>query len=226
MIVRPIIHTKRPSEWKAFALACGAVPITDGDTWSVYGLAEGRLGIHLAAEGDAGITRLGIETSDLDSVTADHTAPFQAAHGPALKAAGPDLPEFLIDTKEGKSARGGQLVAAPLLKTTEVKANIEVLTSLGLTLRVQSNSGTYTDFAADGVVALHNREISEPDRGPWVELSFEHPNLDALASLLESAGFKSVIVDEAYGRSLHVKVGDEQAWVNETQTDLYGYTAG
>lgn len=225
MIVRPIIYTATPEPWKGFVNVCGAVPISDGDVWSVYGLGRGRLGIHLVDGQRTGQSSLGIETVNFTDIDSPHVESFRADHGDALAVRGHDLPRVLIDSREGTVDRGGELIAAPLLWTAHVADNIPILASLGLALRVKSTSGAYADFTSDGVVALHERTMTDPDNGPRVELAFEHPNLDALAEVLAAAGFESARVDEAYGRSLHVEVGTEQAWVNETQTDLYGYTA-
>lgn len=224
MIVSPIIYTSSPDEWKTFVRACGATAISDGDTWSVFALGAGRLGIHLSDADRSGTAGLGLEISHLDEVDSPHVSPVDAGHGPALLVTGVDLPEFFVDTVEGEPVRSGNLTVSPLLMTTEVAANIPILQSLGLNLRVKSNTGNYVDFTADGVVALHLREREDPDTGPRVDLSFEHPDLDVLEKDLRSGGFSPSIVDENYGRSLQVSVGNDSAWVNETQTDLYGYS--
>lgn len=96
-----------------------------------------------------------------------------------------------------------------------------ILTGLGLTPRLASDSGTWKDFLADGggQVAWH--------RSPSValELTLEHSgDLDAVAAQLTEAGVGATVVDEAYNRTLLVDTPDgHQLWVNGTQEDLYGY---
>ena len=224
MIIRPTIYTAKPDAWREFVLACGAVPIIDGETWSVYGLGRGRLGIQLAGHEPAGSASVSIETIRLDKFSSPYTQLSQPGERPDLTVIGEDLPELLVENLEGEAERGGELSAAPLLMTSRVKDNVLVLESLGLELRTINESGTYADFSADGIIALHDRGASNHD-SERVQLSFEHPDLDALENLLVQAGFDPTIVNEDYGRSLRVGVGNEQAWVNETPTDFYASTA-
>lgn len=221
MIIRPTIYTAKPDAWKEFVLACGAAPIIDGKTRSVYGLGRGRLGIQLAGHEPAGSASVSMETIRLDKFSSPYAQLSQPGERPDLTVIGEDLPELIVDNIEGEPVRGGELTAAPLLMTSQVKDNIPVLESLGLRLRAINDSGTYADFSGDGIIALHNRDASESE-AVRIQLSFEHPDLDVLDDLLKQAGFKPVIVDEAYGRSLRMEIGDEQAWVNETPTDLNG----
>ena len=62
-----------------------------------------------------------------------------------------------------------------------------------------------------------------------VVLSFEWDgDVDRLSEVLKSRGFVSRVIDEAYGRSLRIDDpdGGVELWVNERQSDLYGYREG
>lgn len=117
----------------------------------------------------------------------------------------------------------GETLVAPLY-TPEVQERARLIASLGLTTRVSSISGTYVDFADDGVVAVHHGT-----RG--VGPSFEHLDVTALIiEPLQAAGFRATLIDETYGRTLRVENPtmrvEAEIWINETQTDLYGYREG
>lgn len=217
MIIRPTIYTAKPDAWKKFVTACGAIPIIDGENWSVYGLGRGRLGIQLAGHEPAGSASVSMETIRLDKFSSPYAQLSQPGERPDLTIIGEDLPELLVENMEGEAERGGELSAAPLLMTSQVKDNVPVLESLGLELRTINDSGTYADFSGDGIIALHDRDASDHD-SERVKLSFEHPDLGALENLLVQAGLHPTIANKDYGRSLLVPVGDEQAWINETPT--------
>ena len=53
-------------------------------------------------------------------------------------------------------------------------------------------------------------------------------DVDRLSEVLKSRGFVSRVIDEAYGRSLRIDDpdGGVELWVNERQSDLYGYREG
>lgn len=212
MIIRPTIYTANPEAWKEFIHACGAKPIVEDETWSVYGLSRGRLRIQLATYEQPGSVSVGIETDRLDRFDSPYVTVAQPGDYPDLSVVGYDLPELLVHNLVHEPVRGGKLSASPLLLTTKVKDNIPVLESLGMELRTMNESETYADLAGDGILALHILDENESAR---VDLSFEHPDIDELAEELREEGFEPTIVDENYGRSLRVAVGGEQAWVNE-----------
>ena len=49
---------------------------------------------------------------------------------------------------------------------------------------------------------------------------------DSLDWALDAAGIESALIDETYSRTLQVADPDgvKEIWINERQTDLYGYT--
>lgn len=123
------------------------------------------------------------------------------------------------DAPRGAGATG--LAVMPIWYADDLDAAETLLRHLGLRPRLATETGRWRDFRADdGLVALH-----ADDSSPRVELSFEYGgDLDELARRLEDAGYDSVIVDEAYNRTLRVTTPD--GWVmsvNGRQSDLYGF---
>ena len=61
------------------------------------------------------------------------------------------------------------------------------------------------------------------------ELAFEWSgNVEEAKALLDAAGVKSALIDESCSRTLQIADPDgvKEIWINEKQTDLYGYTLG
>lgn len=119
------------------------------------------------------------------------------------------------------------IVVQPIRFTDGVTAMRDFLATLGLQVRLESESGDWVDLASGGGrVALHSADSSVTGaRGGETRLSFETDDVDALAEGLRSAGVAGVTVyDEAYGRALDCRdpVGDPVT-VNEQPDDLYGY---
>ena len=59
----------------------------------------------------------------------------------------------------------------------------------------------------------------------------EHPDLDQLSENLRAASIRATLIDETFGRTLRVEHPDDpstaaEIWINEPQTDLYGYRQG
>lgn len=109
-----------------------------------------------------------------------------------------------------------------LWNTPDVAGSAKTLENIGAKPDTSSISGTWAQFRAKhgGYVAAHSGST------PSTVLSFEyHGDLASYAAGLREAGFETEIVDEAYGRTLLVAHPDgDQLWINERQSDLYGYT--
>lgn len=103
------------------------------------------------------------------------------------------------------------------------------LEALGLRMTVASDSGGWIALeGSGGGVGLHEASSSSGRAMPGgADLSFESDEkLEHVAARLAAAGYRSDIVDEAFGRSLRVTDPDGVVLqVNETMTDTYGYTA-
>lgn len=120
-------------------------------------------------------------------------------------------------------AKHGSVHVAPLLYTQQVEQTARRLAGEGLRRRLTSDSGDWADLVGDGIVGVH---IGEQDR---TQVGFEAADVEALQQPLADAGFRVALVDEAYGRTLRVEHPDNpdqdaEIWINETQTDTYGYT--
>lgn len=240
IIVRPVQYTSRVTQYRELFGALGLAelpPDQAGDTtpdWAVFQAGSGRVGLHAVLDGDPldGQASLGFETDELDAV-ADRLAAscrvrrFARSDGRAVEAVAPDgLPlVFLAPTAGQVSPELSELSALGLWMTADTARAVRVLQELGLDGRVRSESGRWFQASADGggLAAVH-----EGGEMPSAELSFEYDgDVDALAERLNAAGIGCSVVDEAYGRTLQVDPpgGGEPIWVNERQTDLYGYVA-
>jgi hypothetical protein len=239
LVVRPIVFTARPDAWLAVATALSGRSLSNDGDWHVLVLASGRLAVHAVPPGDPldGTQVLGFESGDLDALAAAVGLSVDTdADGPGITVTGPDGLRFRVHgtTPDGPPddsvTQGTRTSVLPLWYSPDVAAATETLERLGLRRRIASDVGDWVDLAAPGggLVAAHRA-----DR-PSVQVSFEHPDVHALSERLEAAGVAGVVVDESYGFSLRIPNPDAgvttavpagtEIWVNQTQTDLYGYT--
>lgn len=238
IIARPVQYTSDVAGYRALFEALGLVELpsdVDGDAspdWSVFQAGTGRVGLHAVDPGDpldAGAA-LGFETDDLDGA-ADRLASlcavrrFGRSGGRAVEAIAPDGLHLVLLAPTAGSAgpQVAELAALALWMTPATDTAIAVLSVLGLAGQVRSDSGQWFQAAADGggLAAVHLGSGA-----PRAELSFEYDgDVALLQQRLEGAGIGSSLVDESYGRTLLVDSpgGGEPLWVNERQSDLYGY---
>lgn len=240
IIVRPVQYTSRVAEYRMLFRALGLTELPsdkagDGTSdWLVFQAGSGRVGLHAVPAGDPldGQASLGFETDRLDAV-ADRLADvcrvrrFSRSAGCAVEAIAPDgLPlVFLAPTAGRVAPQQPELSALGLWMTADVGRAADVLELLGLKGQVRSESGGWFQASADGggLAAAH-----EGSGSAYAELSFEYDgDLDALAERLGTDGVRCRVIDESYGRALLVDRpgAGEPIWVNERQTDLYGYIA-
>jgi len=113
----------------------------------------------------------------------------------------------------------------PIRYVANMAAATRFYAALGLVEGDSSRSGNWMELnGSGGTLALHTARTAEQDVPGWVELSFETQEpLEALAERLTAAGFEpEAIVDESFGRSLHVMDPDGVlVQVNEHDRDLY-----
>lgn len=119
--------------------------------------------------------------------------------------------------------KSGAVQVAPLLCTPQVEKTAQMLAGQGLQRQLTSDSGDWADLVGDGIVGVHIGQ-----EGSTV-MAFEAADVGSLKEPLEGGGFRVALVDEAYGRTLRVEHPDDprqeaEIWINETQTDTYGYT--
>ena len=232
MSIRQTSFTAQVARWEKLAEALGGIRVVNDGPWQVFALGGGRLAIHDVEPSDPknGTCSIALDVPDLDEFFARVTPQGgkltvgDVGHGRAITATSPSLPSFFIDTREGEQAHAGDTLIAPLFYTPDVAEGAHFLASLGLAPRLSSDAGTYVDFVDDGVVAIH---VGELGCGP----GFEHGDVTALVEPLRSAGFRVTLIDESYGRTLRVENPDNPAveaeiWINETQSDTYGFSEG
>ena len=239
IIARPVQYTSDVAGYRALFTALGLVelpPDLGGDAtpdWSVFQAGSGRVGLHAVDAGDPldGGAALGFETDDLDGAAGRLAAVCDVrrigrSDGLAVEAIAPDGLHLVLlaPTAEHVDAAVAELAALGLWMTPQTDDAIAVLRALGLQGQVRSDSGRWFQAAADGggLAAVHDGISAR------AELSFEYDgDVDVLHRRLADAGLTASLVDESYGRTLLVdRPGSgEPLWVNERQTDLYGYVA-
>lgn len=241
IISRPVQYTSRVDEYRALLRALGLVELpteaeTGGpDVWTVFQAGSGRVALHAVDAGDPldGGAALGIETDELDAVAGRlarasgvEVHRFARSDGKAIEAVAADGQHlFLLAPTPGLvAAEVPELAALALWVTPDVAGAADVLSALGLRGTVASDGGGWYQASADGggLVAAHDGTAAS------AQLSFEYDgDVQALQGRLEAHGIGCALVDESYGRTLLVDRpdGGDPLWVNERQTDLYGYVA-
>lgn len=121
----------------------------------------------------------------------------------------------------GQAARSS-LSVLPIWYGPDIGLIRGVLEGLGARPRIVGDAGTWTDltFEGGGLSAVHAAEQ------PGVELSFEWDgDVEEAQQLLEAVGIDCLLIDETYSRTLQIADpdGGKRVWINERQTDLYGY---
>lgn len=239
IIARPVQYTSDVVGYRRLFAALGLAELpsdVDGDAtpdWSVFQCGSGRVGLHAVDSGDPldGGAALGFETDDLDGAAERLAAVcdvrrFERSGGRAVEATAADgLHLVLLAPTAGDAAAGVvELASLGLWMTPSTAGAIGVLHALDLEGQVASDSGGWFQASADGggLAAVHEAGDAH------AELSFEYDgDVETLHRRLADAGVTASLVDESYGRTLLVgrPGGGEPLWVNERQTDLYGYVA-
>lgn len=220
--VQPIVHTSEPRRWHALAEALGLTARTPvDDMWTEFA-GRGVLAIHLAHESrQPDWHALVDDLGETERALEDAGIPFRRAE---LDGVGTMLhiADALTVSAGAAADDHGPLAAMPIWYDSGLDRARTVYRAIGLAPRISSDSGGWSDFAADGggLAALHGGD-------PRIELSFEYAgDLDALAERVRDAGFPAHVVDEAYNRTLLVETPEGgKLWINGTIDDLYGYHA-
>lgn len=217
---RPLRYTAHLAAHHVLWSALGATLLTDpADEYRVYSVGSGRLALRPAdSDHPSGQTRLGFETTDPPALAAGIGA------GPLL--CGPDGTPLTLDPQTPDPRQVGHgdpsLLVMPIWYTPDTAGALQTLRSLGARERLVSDSGTWTDLRCPdgGLVAVH--AASECT----VELAFSYDgDVEALLPALTAAGIGATLIDETYARTLRLPDPDRDAeiWINERQSDLYGY---
>jgi len=240
---RPIHFTSNPAAATTMFAALGLRQAVADDNWQVFDApGGGALAIHTVAKGDPldGTTKLGFEVasdSDLDKLAArlvDQPGGAQASlafadGGRVLQLQARDGLQFQVDVRPIADniwpALPYRLEVNQMWFTRDVPAAQAVLVALGATTLVTAGTGwADTRDSGGGRTDVHFSKVP-----PRVSAGFElGGRLEPLRDRLEAAGFTDVaIMDEAWGRYLALTddgLDGELSWVNEDQTDYYGYT--
>lgn len=250
--VRPILSTPHEDAWAALLEALGLQEISVGTQSPVpetprsrcFATDSGRVMLQPASTFG---TSLGFEVRDVEKFAqwtiSDGTpvrletvqsaakepeghiiAHMVAPDGLAFTAVPVDA-SLTAGTPQPRTAEftnDASLSVLALWNTPDVPGSAKTLENIGAKPDTSSNSGNWAQFRAKhgGYVAAHSGST------PSTVLSFEYDgDLVSYAAGLRDAGYETEIVDEAYGRTLLVAHPDgDQLWINERQSDMYGYT--
>jgi hypothetical protein len=230
---RPIRFTADLPAWQLILETLGGTLISEHPGWLVYQLGGGRVALHAAhPDQPAGTTTIAVETpTDLTQAVQQAAArdvPVtleDSDHGPAGHVRASDGTFLWLDTPttgEGQATRP-ELHVLPIWYGPDTTMPRSVLEALGGRPRIVGDDGTWTDLTFDGggLAAVHGAD----ERG--TELGFEWAgDVEDAQRLLTAAGIDCLLIDETYSRTLQVADpdGGTRIWINERQTDLYGYT--
>jgi hypothetical protein len=230
--IQAVYFTSRTQEWHRFAEALGLRPWLPLDPeWSEFD-GDGVLAIHHAdpAGPAAGTTKLQLIVDQLDHIETNWHAANVAAERSTLAGVGEMITarstsgtEVSAIAAATRRPRWGSLSVMPILYQLDQNEPERILKAAGLSVRIRSTNGIWTDLQADrgGLVGLHTGT-------PQIELSFEYAgNLEEFATSINDAGYHAEVIDEAYDRTLVVNTPDEWALrINGAQDDLHGYIRG
>ncbi|MDO5501378.1 MAG: hypothetical protein Q4F67_17050 [Propionibacteriaceae bacterium] len=226
----PIVFTAHTDVWRRLITALGGTVVVDSPAWTVVRAGRGVVALHEATDAKRGTTELWFEATEPE-VAARATGGVVTAKeldggaGTVWEARFPDGQMVGFSPLEGSSdGAPGRLSVLPIWVTTDVETASDALVKAGATGRIASDSGVWADLSVDdGLVAVHGGSQA------GTVLSFEYDgDIDALAERVSDAGVEVRVIDETFGRTLRLDHpdGDEEIWVNERQTDLYGYHKG
>ncbi|WP_426998125.1 VOC family protein [Pseudarthrobacter sp. N5] len=256
--VRPIHFTSRLQEWRQLLTDLGLVQTTDDGDWQEFDAGSGRVALHHFTPGSAedGTTAFGVEVGDLaefarrtneaGAVSGGTTTELiEADRGLSCRVTGLDGFSFLADpatravdgTWTTSPAADPALGVTAMWITTDTAAARQDLANIGARPQRSSDTGDWADFTAKNGGRIGVQIGGAVGAGP---LGFEYDgDLGTLLDRLTAAGHAAHIVDESYGRTLHVPNPDfteldfaelpnspagPTIWISERQTDLYGYT--
>lgn len=240
--VRPILRTPHATSWAALFLALGLREISlapearvnDTQQPRCFAANGGRVMLQLS---DSFHTDLGFEVRDVEKFaqwTIDDGTPVRLDTQNIAHIIAPDGLAFTAEPVDPSVTDGtpppatetpeslDSLSVLVLWNTPDIPGVVSTMTNIGAKEDTSSENGNWAQFRAKhgGYIAAHlGNEVRS-------ELSFEYDGaLETLGARLQDSGIDSEILDEAYGRTLLVPHPDSgQLWINERQSDLYGYT--
>ncbi|MDO5738981.1 MAG: hypothetical protein Q4P07_02415 [Ornithinimicrobium sp.] len=237
LTARPIRFTADIPAWRTILAALGGTLISEAPGWLVYQLGSGRIALHASSQDrPAGSSAIGLETSSplewAVKAAAAAGAPISlahTAHGPSAQVDAKDGTVFSLDSvtpaAAGVGPTQGELTSLAIWHTPLGGHARSIFTALDARPRVLADDEMWTDFRCDGggLLAVHAADTV------GAELAFEWAgNVEEAKALLDAAGVQSALIDEGHSRTLQIADPDgvKEIWINEKQTDLYGYTLG
>ncbi|MFK5582927.1 hypothetical protein [Serinicoccus sp. LYQ131] len=231
---RPIRFTADLPAWQRLLQTLGAHLILERPGWLVYAAGSGRVALHAASPEQPPGTTLAFETStsipDAVEEAAAAGVPVRLGHpdhGEAGLVTASDGTELTLDSPTPVEREGGssdpRLAVLPIWYGPDTSMIRAVLEGLGARPRLVGQDAGWVDHVCEGggLVAAHR------DQTPGVELAFEWDgDVEEALTLLRNAGIEAVLIDETYSRTVQITDPDgiKEIWVNERQTDHYGYT--
>lgn len=233
LTARPIRFTADIPGWRTILEALGAGLTSERPGWLVFELGGGRVALHAASQAQPVGTTLGMETGTplQEAVAAASGAGVPVTledtdHGLAGVVRAADGTTFTLDSptpdETGAGAREPRLSVLQIWYAVDTTMPLATLEGLGARRRVVGDDGRWTDltFPGGGLAAVHAHEST------GTELAFEWDgDVEEVVGLLAEAGVHSALIDESYSRTVQVQDpdGGTAIWVNQRQTDLYGY---
>lgn len=234
LTVRPIRFTHDIPAWRRLLETLGAHLVLERPGWLVYAAGSGRVALHQASEEQPPGSTLAFETSTPLSVAvpaaAEAGVPItlgETDHGLAGTVTALDGTSFTLDTptpvERAGAASEPRLSVLPIWYGQDTSMIRSVIEGLGAGPRLVGRDEGWIDHVCQGggLVAAHRAEE------PGVELAFEWDgDVDVALRLLEAAGIEAMLIDETYSRTVQITDPDniKEIWINEKQTDHYGYT--
>jgi hypothetical protein len=235
---RPIRFTSDLAAWEHVLRTLGGAPVHVAQGWVVHQLGGGRLALHQGSGDDgeqAGATTICVETSvPLEEAVAAVRAvgvPMrleETGHGLAGVLRAGDGTLVTLDAPTRSSDAGAvvdpRLAVLPIWYAEDVTEPRAVLEALGAVPDLVGDDGVWAELAlpGGGRVGVH-----ASDAGSAVELAFRWDgDVEVALTKLTAAGVEAVLIDETYGCTVQVvdPDGGKEIWINERQTDLYGYS--
>lgn len=235
LTARPIRFTDDLPAWQRLLGTLGARLIVERPGWLVYAVGSGRVALHQASDHQPPGAALAFETTTLiPEAVAEAAAagvPITLGHpdhGEAGMVEASDGIRFTLDSptpvETVDQEPDPRLVSLPIWYGPDTAMVRQVLQGLGARPHIVGDDEEWVSLSCEGggLVAAHGAER------PAVELAFEWDgDVEEALALLTAAGIDADLIDETYARTLQVADPDgiKTIWINERQTDFYGYRA-
>lgn len=242
LTTQPIHFTSDYAAWKEFYLRLGLVETEVNDPMvTILAADSGQLMLGEVPSDSPldGVRLIEFTVSDLDAYASGLGAagtPAQRVELAHRSGVVLDLPQGRVFVVESKVSPGAApfdpagLNIGGLLYTPAdtVSSGAQALAPFGLSPRIASDSGGWTDLIGNGLFAFHEGPLqtvaNDAPNQPLIQIFAETGDVESYMTQLESHGLRVALIDEAYARTLNITQPDGRILtVNETQQDLYGF---